>query len=85
MRANEPPGEVVTVPAHQKETEIFIIEETLSYANYTVWRHNFAVLRNSVNSPVTHRSDSIQGTDYIANDYTLFLNLRVTGTKIENL
>ena len=29
-----------------------------------------------------HRPDSIQGTDYIAN---YFLNLRVSGAKIENL
>ena len=29
-----------------------------------------------------HRSDPIQGTDYIAN---YFLNLSVSGTKIENL
>ena len=36
MRANEPPGEIVTVPAHQKETEIFIIEGILCYANCTV-------------------------------------------------
>ena len=30
----------------------------------------------------THRSDSIQGTDYIANYF--FLNLRVSRAKIEN-
>ena len=33
-------------------------------------------------SHIIHRCDSIQGTDYIAND---FLNLRVFRTKIENL
>ena len=33
-----------------------------------------------------HRSDSIQGFDYIANNYiVLFLNLRVCRIKIENL
>ena len=30
-----------------------------------------------------HRSDSIQGTDYIANDF--FLNFRVSRSKFENL
>ena len=53
MRTNEPPGEVVTVPTRQKETEIFIVEGTLSYVNCAIRRRNFAVLRNSVNSPAT--------------------------------
>ena len=36
--------------------------------------------------PLIDRSDSIQGTDYIANDYRpSLLNLRVSRTKIENL
>ena len=30
MRTNEPLGEIVIVPAHQKETEIFIVEGTLA-------------------------------------------------------
>ena len=42
------------MPTCQKETEIFIVEGTLSYANCAVRRHNFAVLRNSVNSPATY-------------------------------
>ena len=42
------------VPAHQKETEIFVVEGTLSYMSCAIQRHNFAVLRNSVNSPVTY-------------------------------
>ena len=42
------------VPACQKETEIFVVEGTLSYVNYAVRRRNFAVLWNSVNSPATH-------------------------------
>ena len=54
MRTNKPPGEIVTVPAHQKETEIFIIEGILSYVNCTIRRCNFAVLRNSVNRPATY-------------------------------
>ena len=53
MRTNEL-LEIVMVPTRQKETEIFVIEGTLSYANCGVRRRNIAVLRNSVNSPATH-------------------------------
>ena len=42
------------VPTRQKETEIFIIEGTLSYTSCAIRQRNFAVLRNSVNSPATH-------------------------------
>ena len=36
-----------------KETEIFVIEGILSYANCAVRGRNFTVLQNSINSPVT--------------------------------
>ena len=43
---------------------------------------NTAIIDNFVlNADLKHRSDSNQGSDYIADD---FLNLRVSRTKIEN-
>ena len=68
-----------TLLSHQSK------RQSLSLITFTL---NLFEMRNGENkdrntqTQTKHRSDSIQGTDYITN---YFLNLRVSRTKIENL
>ena len=48
-----------------------------------IFQYKVPIWNLLVQRRIFHRSDSIQGTDYVANYF--FLNVRVSKTKIENL